>query len=76
MYYSNCHSAIAVPLALQMLYLSKSNTEAAGGCFHPETFGFWTPASLATLRIIASKTIAKTRLSFSQAFSNLYPIYI
>ena len=36
-----------------------------------ETFGFGTPPSLATLRIIASKTMTKTRLSFSQAFSNL-----
>ena len=36
-----------------------------------ETFGFWTPASLAILRIIASKTMTKTRLSFSRAFSNL-----
>ncbi len=48
--------------------------EAVGGRFYPlivETFGFWTPASLTTLRIIASKTMTKTRLSFSQAFSNL-----
>ena len=52
----------------------QADIEAADGCFYPlivETFGFWTPASVATLRIIASKTITKTRLSFSQAFSNL-----
>ena len=49
--------------------------EAAGGCFYPlivEMFAFWTPAGLATLGIIASKTMTKTRLSVSQAFSNLF----
>ena len=52
----------------------QTNMEAAGGCFYPlivETVGFWTPASLATQRIIASKMMTKARLSFSQAFSNL-----
>ena len=51
----------------------QADVEAAGGCFYHLILKclVWTPASLATLRIIASKTMTKTRLSFSQAFSNL-----
>ena len=52
----------------------QADVEAAGGCFYPliiETFGFWTPASLARLTIIASKTMTKTRFSCSQAFNSL-----
>ena len=48
----------------------QTDVEAAGGCFYSltvKTFGFWTLASLGTLRIIASKTMTKTRLSLSQA---------
>ncbi|XP_062518264.1 uncharacterized protein LOC134193447 [Corticium candelabrum] len=43
----------------------QADVEAANGCFYPlivEMFDSWTPASLATLRIIASKTMTKTRL--------------
>ena len=52
----------------------QADVEAAGGCFYPlivEMFDFWTLASLATLRIFASEMMTNTRLSFSQAFSNL-----
>ena len=41
-----------------------------------KTFGSWTPATSATIRIIASKTMTKTRLSFSQVFSNLLEQYL
>ena len=36
-----------------------------------ESFGLWTSSSLATLKVIASKTTAKSRISFSRAVSNL-----
>ena len=51
-----------------------SKVNAAGGYFYPiivESFGLWTSSSLATLKVIASKTTAKTRISFSRAVSNL-----
>ena len=33
-----------------------------------ESFGFCTPTSLAVLKTLASKTMTKTRMTFSQAF--------
>ena len=51
-----------------------SEVNAAGGYFYPiivESFGLWTSSSLATLKVIASKTTAKSRISFSSAVSNL-----
>ena len=48
----------------------EAEVAATGGLFYPlvvESFGFWTPNSLAVLKTIASKT----RMTFSQAFSNL-----
>ena len=47
---------------------------AAGGLFYAlvvGSFDFWTPTSLAVLKTIASKTMTKTRMIFSQAFSNI-----
>ena len=51
----------------------EAEVAAMGGLFYPlvvESFGFWTPTSLAVLKAIASKTTTKTRMTFSQAFSN------
>ena len=42
-----------------------SKVNAAEGYFYPiivESFGLWTPSSLATLKVIASKTTAKSRI--------------
>ena len=47
---------------------------AAGGQFFPlalETLGYWTPSTLKTLKIIASKTTTCNTTSLSQAFQNL-----
>ena len=47
---------------------------AAAGEFFPlalETLGYWTPSSLKTLKIIASKTTTCNTTSLSQAFQNL-----
>ena len=36
-----------------------------------ESFGLWMPSGLATLKVIASKTTANSRITFSRAVSNL-----
>ena len=44
---------------------------AAEGLFYPlvvESFGFWTPTSLAVLKTIASKTMTKIRMTFRACF--------
>ena len=52
----------------------EAEVAAAGGLFYPlaiESFDFWTPTSLAVLKTIVLKTMTKTRMTFSQAFSNI-----
>ena len=47
---------------------------ASDALFYPlavESFGAWTPASLDSLRTIATKTITSNNIPFSQAYSNL-----
>ena len=47
---------------------------AVEGEFYPlvvETYGFWTPASLQTLKLICSRVPAVTSYSFSQTQKNL-----
>ena len=47
---------------------------AAGGNFYPlvvESYGYWTPSSLESLKTIAAKTTSRNRTTFSQAFNNL-----
>ena len=36
-----------------------------------ETYGCWTPASLDTIKTIASKVVTATSIPFTQAYSNL-----
>ncbi len=51
-----------------------SEVNTAGGYFYAiivESFGLWTSSSLANLTVIASKTTANSRISFSRAVSNL-----
>ena len=46
----------------------------AGGHFYPlivETLGHWSPSSLETLKIIASKASSMNSIPFSQTYSNL-----
>ena len=46
----------------------------SGALFFPlavETYGCWTPASLDTIKTIASKVVTATSISFTQAYFNL-----
>ena len=52
----------------------EAEVAAAAALFYPlvvESFGFCTPTSLAVLKTIASKTMTKTRMTFSQAFRTI-----
>ena len=48
---------------------------ATGGLFYPlvvQSFGFWTPTSLAVSKTIASRTMTKARMTFSQTFIAIF----
>ena len=69
-------SAGAVALAgkAEQVECHEADVVSAGGQFFPlvvEMLGYWTPSSLKTLKIIASKTTSCNITSLSRAFSNL-----
>ena len=59
---------------LEKDYKQEDSVLKCGGQFFPlavESFGFWTPASLQTLRTIVAKTTTYNGIGLQQAFSNL-----
>ena len=75
-YISSATAAGAAGLAGEMEKDAKYDVlvSASDALFYPlavESFGAWTPASLDSLRTIATKTITSNNIPFSQAYSNL-----
>ena len=65
---------LAVCLLLYLDHKHDVLVSASDALFYPlavESFGDWTPASLDSLRTIATKTITSNNIPFSQAYSNL-----
>ena len=59
---------------LEKDYKHEQLVSKCGGLFYPlalESFGFWTQASLQTLRTTAAKTTTYNGIDLQQAFSNL-----
>ena len=73
---SSATAAVAAGLASEMEKDAKYDVlvSASDALFYPlavESFGAWTPASLDSLRTIATKTITSNIIPFPQAYSNL-----
>ena len=69
---SACSAAAAGELEKDLKY--EEAVADSGALFFPlavETYRFWTPASLDTIKTIASKVVTATSIPFTQVYSNL-----